>query len=323
MTGWVPDVLPGFEAATALLPDAAEGRVPVTLVRAVGASQRPPGRPAVLHLHGYNDYFFQRHLAEAWLDRGAEFFALDLRRCGRSWRPWQTPHLCTSLRDYWPVTSAAVAAIAALGHPRPVILAHSTGGLVAALWAHAARRRDAVRALVLDGPFLEVPGSRGSRALSGIVAERLGAVAPDLVLRDDGSPYAGRLHVSGGGEWDFDTALKRPSGVPVRAGWLRAVRRGQARVAAGLDIRVPVLVACAAASGPEDPGAPDLERKDTVIDTDRVAALAPGLGPDVTVVRIPDAVHDLSLSAPAARAAYLAAVSDWLEDLATTGTDHP
>lgn len=312
MPTWVPDVLPGFEAATAAMPEDAEGPVPVTLVRATGAAERPGGRPAVLHLHGYNDYFFQRHLARAWLDRGYEFFALDLRKCGRSWRPWQTPHQCSSLRDYWPEITAAVATVAGLGHPRPVIHAHSTGGLVAALWAHAVRDRDAVQALVLNSPFLDVAAAPVPRALGAHVIDRLGALAPDLVVQDDGSPYAARLHRSGGGEWDFDLSLKRPVGVPARAGWLRAVRRGQARVRAGLGIRVPVLVACAAASGPDVPGDLDAGRKDTVLDADRVAALAPRLGDDVTVVRIADGVHDLSLSPAPARAAYLAEVFGWL-----------
>lgn len=119
MPTWVPDVLPGFEAATAAMPEDAEGPVPVTLVRATGASERTGDRPAVLHLHGYNDYFFQRHLARAWLDRGYEFFALDLRKCGRSWRPWQTPHYCSSLREYWPEITAAVATVAPSATPTP------------------------------------------------------------------------------------------------------------------------------------------------------------------------------------------------------------
>ena len=315
MLTWAPDVLPGFEAATAAMPDDAEGPVPVTLVRATGAADRPAGRPAVLHLHGYNDYFFQTHLAEAWLAHSHEFFALDLRKCGRSWRPWQTPHDCVSLRDYWPELTAAAAAVAALGHRRLVVHAHSTGGLVAALWAGAVQRRGTVQALVLNSPFLDVPASGLSRVLGLRIVDRLGSLAPDLVVQDPGSAYAGRLHVTGGGQWDFDRALKRPAGVPNRAGWLRAVRQGQARVAAGLGLTLPVLVACAASSGPDRDEDQGVGLRDTVIDADRVARLALRLGADVTVVRIQDGVHDLVLSVPPARAAYLDAVFGWLDGL--------
>ena len=49
------------------------------------------GRRAVLYLHGWNDYFFQTHLADYLSDIGYDFYALDLRRYGRSMRPGQLP----------------------------------------------------------------------------------------------------------------------------------------------------------------------------------------------------------------------------------------
>ncbi|MGH3356943.1 MAG: alpha/beta hydrolase, partial [Nocardioidaceae bacterium] len=60
-----------------------EGPVVATLV-----SRRSPDRArgAVLHLHGFCDYFFQTEMAEFYLDLGFDFYALDLRKCGRSLR---------------------------------------------------------------------------------------------------------------------------------------------------------------------------------------------------------------------------------------------
>ena len=56
----------------------------------------------MLHLHGFADYFFQTGYAEWWNERGYDFYALDLRKYGRSLRPHQTPNFVTDLRDYWP-----------------------------------------------------------------------------------------------------------------------------------------------------------------------------------------------------------------------------
>ncbi|CAF1494444.1 unnamed protein product [Rotaria sp. Silwood1] len=39
---------------------------------------------AVLYLHDYNDYFFHDHVCARFLDFGYDFFALDMRKCGRS-----------------------------------------------------------------------------------------------------------------------------------------------------------------------------------------------------------------------------------------------
>ena len=45
----------------------------------------------VLYVHGWSDYFFQKRLARFWTDQGARFYALDLRKYGRSLRPDRRP----------------------------------------------------------------------------------------------------------------------------------------------------------------------------------------------------------------------------------------
>ena len=58
-------------------------------------------------MHGFADYFFQTEYAEWWTERGYDFYALDLRKYGRSLRPHQTPNYVTDLRDYFPEIDAA------------------------------------------------------------------------------------------------------------------------------------------------------------------------------------------------------------------------
>ena len=64
-----------------------EGEVVATLVHRPAV--RPPRsrtkvRQAVLHVHGFADYFFQTEFADWWAERGYDFYALDLRKYGRS-----------------------------------------------------------------------------------------------------------------------------------------------------------------------------------------------------------------------------------------------
>ena len=79
---WVARRIPVTDAAAA---PGADHAVLVHQRQAVPAPGATPRHPrAVLYLHGRNDYFFQTHLAQAFLDAGYEFYALDLRACGRS-----------------------------------------------------------------------------------------------------------------------------------------------------------------------------------------------------------------------------------------------
>ena len=58
-------------------------------------------------MHGFADYFFQTGYAEWWTERGYDFYALDLRKYGRSLRPHQTPNYVTDLREYFAELDAA------------------------------------------------------------------------------------------------------------------------------------------------------------------------------------------------------------------------
>ena len=80
-----PDVLgAGYEQATLHFPDDFEGKVIATLVRKK-ADQAT--NKAVLYIHGFIDYFFQTEMAERFNQQGFDFYALDLRKYGRSPAP--------------------------------------------------------------------------------------------------------------------------------------------------------------------------------------------------------------------------------------------
>ncbi len=64
---WKPDILDGYEAADlgapAPGPSQEDGPLTRTLIRRVAMPQRV--RAVALIVHGYNDYFFATHLADA------------------------------------------------------------------------------------------------------------------------------------------------------------------------------------------------------------------------------------------------------------------
>lgn len=299
---WSADILPGFEHM-------AVGNA--TLVRPVRAVPQP--RAVVLHVHGYNDYFFQEHLAAAFTEAGLAFFAVDLRRAGRSLRDGDIPHFMADITEPGDDLDAAVGAISALHPDLPLLVhAHSTGGLSATVWA-ADRPHPLLRGLILDSPLF---GRRehGIKRLGPILLPALGTWRPLAVVSTSPSVYAKHLHVEGGGRWEFDTSLKSPAGVPARAAWALAVLRAQQRIARGkLTLSVPVLVARAAQSGPERDDNPQLESQDIVVDVTAIARLAPRLGPQVTEIVVDGGIHELSLSRTDAREFYVSAVTSWID----------
>ncbi|MEP7763565.1 alpha/beta hydrolase [Sanguibacter sp. 25GB23B1] len=317
---WAPDVLgDDWVARTLPLQPNTEGEVVATLVAraAVVADDAPraprTGRTAVLYIHGFADYFFQTHLAREWEERGIDFFAIDLHGYGRSLLEHQTPNFCTDLREYGEELAAATAVIRdELGYGRLLINGHSTGGLVAALWAHSATGRETVDGLVLNSPWLDLNRPWFDRVIGTAVLDVVGRRARYVVVQHGPSEYSRSLRAASGGEWDIDERYKPVDGTAVLTGWLRAIRAGQARLAAGLDVRCPVLVCCSTESGVNRADNPDLSRVDVVLDVRHIVARAPAIGPDVSVVQIEDGIHDLALSPEPARTAYFTAVFEWV-----------
>jgi alpha-beta hydrolase superfamily lysophospholipase len=294
-----------YESLRLTFEDDAEGEVVATLVR-----RRAPGRKAVLYVHGFVDYFFQAHLADFYVERGYSFYALDLRKYGRSLLPHQTPNFARSMSDYFPEIDEAVRLIR---EENDVLLlnGHSTGGLVAALWADRVRGKGLVDGLFLNSPFLELNVPAPVRVLVGPLVRAAAKVRPTMVFPTGLSEsYVRSIHRDHDGEWDFDLAWKPARGFPVRLGWLSAVMRAHRQAHTGLAIDVPVLVMASARTARGKNG--DVTSADVVLDVDDIARWSTRLGPHVTCVRVDGGLHDLALSAEPVRARFFAELDRWM-----------
>ncbi len=322
MTDWRPDVLgDGYEQLTYALGDDPDGQGEVfaTLVRRTW-TEAEPARRAVLYVHGFSDYFFQTAMADFFADRGFAFYALDLRKCGRSRREGQTAHHVTDLAHYDVELGRALATVRAEVPDGPVLLsAHSTGGLVLPLWLDRLDRRPGgtkgagISGLVLNSPWFDLQGKPWMREVGTVVIRGIGRVKPfDVMKLPFTDAYGSSLHVGAHGEWDYDVALKPLNGFEVTFGWLGAVRAGQARLHRGLDVGVPSLVLRSDKSRFARSWSEEVDRADAVLDVKQIARWAGCLGDAVTSLPIPDARHDVFLSLKEPREAAYEAVDTWL-----------
>jgi alpha-beta hydrolase superfamily lysophospholipase len=305
----IEDVLGApYTAETLQLRPDDEGEVTATLVHRPAWTST--GR-AVLHVHGFADYFFQVAAADFWVERGYDFYALDLRKHGRSLLPHQTANHVADLAEYFEELDLALARVRA-DHDHVVVSAHSTGGLTVPLWLH--ERGHQPQGVFLNAPWIDMHGDRFTRLVAMPAIHRLGRLQPlREIPRSVSGDYARSLHRDHGGEWDFSLDWKPLASWPVHAGWIRAVRRGQAQVARGLDLRTPVLVMSSDRSGhPTSPEDPDIHSTDIVLDVDRIRRRAANLSRHVTIVQVSGALHDVTLSAPEVREQVFSELGAWL-----------
>ncbi|MBP1136115.1 alpha-beta hydrolase superfamily lysophospholipase [Arthrobacter sp. PvP023] len=346
---WQPDRLgEGFETLELPLADDDEGMVCATLVRYVPAvtagppaflsalrntvfrtlewpatdGREPDGaaRPGVvLYLHGWADYFLQSELARYVGAHGLHFYALDLRKYGRSLRDWQTPGYTTDLGVYDEDISAAIEAIRAdvagrtglATDPAVHMLAHSLGGLIGALWAD--RHPAALETLILNAPWLELQGSSLIRNIAMHLVEPIARTDPRRPFRFPEMPgYWQSVSDQAHGEWFLDPQWRPTASFPIRAGWTRAVLAGHAAVERRLDIAAPVLVMLSDRTRIQAEWSEELMVADAVIDVEQTARRALGLGRRTSVFRYPRAIHDVFLSRREVRQEAYRDLVDWL-----------
>jgi alpha-beta hydrolase superfamily lysophospholipase len=309
-----------YLAETLTLPPDDEGEVVATLVsrRVPG----PPSRKAVLHVHGFCDYFFQTPAADFWTGRGYDFYAVDLRKYGRSLRPHQTPNFARDLAEYHAELDEAYRIVTERDrHDHVAVSGHSTGGLVAALWLDATGHP--ADGLVLNSPWLDLHGSFWLRTAATRAIDQVGLRRPfQQVPRNVSGLYAASLHRDHAGEWDFDLTWKPLGSWPVFAGWLRAVRRGHATVHRGLRLTTPTLVLSSDRSLHPRVWEPDVDCCDIVLDVDLMARWVHRVSSHVTLARVPGALHDVTLSRQPARDRVFAELDRWLDAYVDRREDH-
>ena len=312
-TAFVEDSVLGapYERMTLDLDPDDEGPVVATLVRRRCPG---PGDRAVLYVHGYTDYFFQTHLADFYVGQGIDFYAIDLRKHGRSLLSHQTANFTRDIATYFIELDEAMRIIREVdGHSRVLVNGHSTGALTATVWAHDRRADGVIDALFLNSPFFEFNVSPAVRRVLGATYARVARRRPyALVPAGLNQVYGRSLHADHEGEWRYDLTWKPLGGFSVRAGWLAAVLAAQSRVHTGLAITAPILVGTSAATYRGTTWSEAAHNADAVLDPAHMARYAPGLGRHVTLVRFDGARHDLILSREPVRDSVLAELATWL-----------
>ncbi len=288
-----------FWKKTFVMNDDYQGKVTSTLV---GMNTDNKGDKAVLYIHGYNDYFFQKEMALKLDSAGFNFFALDLRKYGRSMLPDQTPFEVRNLDEYYADIDSALHYIKSQNIDNIILMAHSTGGLTVPLYASEHRDDKDIKALILNSPFFDMNQSWTYENIIIPAVSFFGRYFPDIEIPQGASTgYAESLLKEYQGEWDYDTNLKKTIAQPLTTGWIHAIHSGQMKLQKGLDLKMPILVMCSDSSFVADEWTPDFWRADVVLDVNDIVKYASCLGDDVEVVQINGGIHDLILSPKAAR----------------------
>ena len=268
-------------------------------------------RKSVLYLHGYVDYFFHPHLGEKFNQHNFDFFALDLRKHGRSLMNHQHPNYCKDIEEYFEEISIAIRKIKS-GIKPVFLLAHSTCGLTASCYMNYGKERGLIKGLILNSPFLDFNQSKLEKSLTQFLARLISKVSNYAKIEGALSPaYAQSVHKDHFGEWEFNLNWKPIKGFPTYFKWLEAIARAQKKLEKS-NIKVPTLIMHSSGSVKTKTYSKEAMTNDIVLNIEDIKRVGEKLGERVTMLQIENAQHDIFLSPKPVRDIGFDKMFSWL-----------
>ena len=306
-TTWHPDILQGYESRFVNQGKAFDGPCRSTIIRLKGKNN---SKKAFLYVHGFNDYFFQSEMGFRYVDSGFNFYAVDLRRYGRSRLPWQYPFNIRDQKEYFEDIDSALSQIKKDGNTDITLGGHSTGGLTVILYAAEKGDEIGVDRVVTNSPFLAWNFSPFMQKIAIPFVSSIGGIFKNSKIdqsKCDG--YAYSLLKQYHGFWTYNTNWKMIYSPPVTMSWVRAISKAQASVKnKRKKISVPLLVMHSSRKIDGCNWTPEFMTGDAVLDPFAIQKIGVTLGKDLSqtvVCAIDSGIHDLILSEPKPReAAY-------------------
>ncbi len=309
---WAPDILgDGLEMHYVKHPNDYDGHVRSTIIRKLCINDT--ASRGVLYIHGFNDYFFNSEMADEFVNHGYDFYAVDLRKYGRSIIKGQPKFDTRDLKEYFPDIDSALVTMKQSGLKEIVLMGHSTGGLIASYYLASKSNPVRINALILNSPFLDWNLGKIEWLVPAVSA--LGYVFPGTPIPQSKSTAYGESLLKGyKGEWNYDTQWKLLQSPTVTAGWVRAVDKAQSYLHSGVHtISIPILLMYSARSLTVDDWTPECQNADIVLDAGEIKRYGLLLGSDVTCVKVNGGLHDLLLSKKSLRIPLYNEIFFWLD----------
>lgn len=281
---WNVDILGNdFKYTTIEQPDDYSGKVISTIIKKEPIIK---GDRAILYIHGYNDYFFQKEMADTFTAHGYNFYAIDLRKYGRSILKDQTKFEARSLDEYFQDIDSSLYILKEEGISNVILMGHSTGGLISSYYLSSKKDQEGfIKALILNSPFLEFNLSAFQKEYLVPLVSSFSGVFPNISIpQNSNDAYAQSLLRNYHGEWDYNTSWKLPLSPDVTSGWIGAIYKAQQMLHNNANINIPILLMRSDRSIYGEAWTPDFNRGDAVLNVDDISKYGRKLGSNVKEV---------------------------------------
>lgn len=275
----------------------------------------PNASKAVLYIHGFNDYFFNKEFAQKFVENGYSFFAIDLHHYGRNLTSHTKPYYFKNIDEFDDELTLAINHIKNdFAISNLTLYGYSQGALIASLYAN---RHHTIDQLIVDSAFFDFNFHPWIEKIALPLVAYVGKLFPEYKISSHSPNIFGQsLHKDFYGEWDFDLNLKHiKTNAPIYLGWIHAIYEAQKEIKKGINLNISVLNLYSTASSSESLTTQLLFTSDIVLDVKEMALYGKKLNEKsnlTTSIAIENAMHGVILSTPVVRENAYDKIFKWL-----------
>ena len=241
------------------------------------------------------------------------FYALDLRKYGRSWLSHQKFNDIRDIRVYFEEITLALQMIREEGSRTTVLLGHSTGGLIVTLYAKEHGDSSLFDGIMLNSPFFDFNKSWFVKKCIPF-ASLVGGFLPGIKITGGFTEQYGKfLHRGSRGEWEYNLAWKPHVAPRINLGWVRAIHKAQRELRQPFEVRKPLLVLHSERSVSNFSDEEQVQSRDAILNVRDIQQVARNIRGQVEIVSVLGGLHDLVLSCKEVRGKVYQIMFDWLE----------
>lgn len=286
-----------------------------TIATFISSKFNTGNRRSLLYLHGFIDYFFHPHVCDQFIKNKFDFYALDMRKYGRSILEHQHPNYCKDITEYFEEIDITILHIYKKSNRPIYLLGHSTGGLIASYYMNYGKEKNLIKGLILNSPFLDFVQNNFEKTIVCFFAQIISKIFPySKIPKAIPAAYVQSIHKSFFGEWEFNLDWKPVNGFPIYFKWILAIKKAQKRVL-NSNLQVPILVMYSSHSIKMSIFSNESLSSDIILDVKDIKKFGGRLGKHVTMVSIENALHDIFLSSKDVRLKAFKKMFHWLKTL--------
>ena len=305
------DILDRFEQRKIHLKADYEGFVIATLIK----KNVIHSNKAVLYIHGFNDYFFQADMATAFNENGINFYAIDLRRYGRSYLSHQKFNDIRNLKSYYEEIDKAIDIIKAEGNSAIFLMGHSTGGLITTLYAKDHPNETSIKGIILNSPFYDFNKPLLTKLILPL-ASTIGKLLPNIKISGGFTEEYGKsIHINYNGEWDYNLEWKPNIAPPINLGWIRAIYKAQQELKKSFRLSQPALILHSDSSVTNEKDLNQISTRDAILNVKDINRVAQNIQSTKQISIIKGGLHDLALSQQTVRKEFYKVIFSWIKNI--------